>query len=326
MGKITILRAGPLTTVQDLGRSNQRKAGVSVGGALDPHAARVANLLVDNAETAALLEIGLGKIRIRFHDERVIAWCGGEFQLRIAELKLPPGRATFVRPDEELEIHPRPERGCRAWIAFSGGIDLPLVLGSRATDLRAGFGGLEGRALRDGDELPLGITSQRSQNSDRIASWGAPAEWACTATAIRHPTLRVVRGPEWSDFTPSAQTAFFQEPFGVSTKADRMGARLEGPELRRITETELLSAAVAPGTIQVPNDGQPIILLGDCQTIGGYPKIAHVITVDLPITAQLRPNDTVRFSEVSLAQARDLFVKRENDLERFRLGLRLRGS
>jgi antagonist of KipI len=209
-------------------------------------------------------------------------------------------------------------------MAFSGGIDLPLVLGSRATDLRGCFGGLEGRALRDGDELPLGIGSHRSQSSARIASWGAAAEWA--STAARHPTLRVVRGAEWTDFTTAAQTAFFQESFGVSTQVDRMGARLEGPELRRMSDTELLSAAVAPGTIQVPNDGQPIILLGDCQTIGGYPKIAHVITVDLPITAQLRPKDSVRFYEVPLVQARELFVTRENDLERFRLGLRLRVS
>ncbi len=321
MGKITILRAGPLTTVQDLGRVAQRKAGISVGGALDSHAARVANLLVGNTETDALLEIGPGKTRIRFYDERVIAWCGGEFQMRIAEADLPPGRAAFVRPEEELKIQP-PERGCRAWIAFSGGIDLPLVLGSRATDLRGGFGGLEGRALRDGDDLPLGSAARGRQNSGRIASWGAPAEWACTAT--RDPTLRVTRGMEWADFTTAAQTAFFREAFKVSTKVDRMGARLEGPELRRVSEAELLSAAVAPGTIQVPNDGQPILLLGDCQTIGGYPKIAHVITVDQPISAQLRPNDSVRFHEVSLAQARELFLTRENDLARFRLGLSLR--
>lgn len=321
MGKITVLRAGPLTTVQDLGRSAQRQAGVSVGGALDPHAARVANLLVGNSESAALLEIGPGKTPIRFHDERVIAWCGGEFRLRIGETDLPAGRAALVRPDEELAIDP-PARGCRAWLAFSGGIDLPPVLGSRATDLRGEFGGLEGRSLRDGDELPLGISSQPRHSFGRIACWGAPAEWARTATP--DPTLRVTRGLEWPDFTAAAQTAFFRETFKVSTKLDRMAARLEGPELRRRSATELLSTAVVPGTIQVPNDGQPILLLGDCQTIGGYPKIAHVITVDLGIAAQLRPNDSVRFKEVSLVQARELFATRANDLARFRLGLSLR--
>jgi antagonist of KipI len=321
MGKITVLRAAALTTVQDLGRSAQRRSGVSVDGALDLHAARVANLLVGNPETDALLEMTPGKTRIRFHDQRMIAWCGGEFRVRIEEINLPAGRSAFVRSSEEVAIDP-PARGCRAWLAFSGGIDLPPVLGSRATDLRGGFGGLEGRALRDGDELPLGLAAQPRQDSARIASWGAPADWACiTATEA---TLRVTRGMEWADFTPAAQTAFFRERFKISTKVDRMGARLEGPQLCRNSATELLSAAVAPGTIQVPNDGQPILLLGDCQTIGGYPKIAHVITVDLAIAAQLRPNDSIRFDHVSLRQARELFATRADDLARFRLGLRLR--
>ena len=323
MGKLTILRSGSLTTVQDLGRAHHRQIGVSIGGALDLHAARVANLLVSNLENAALLEVTLGGLRLCFDDARTVAWCGGGFHARIAETDLPPGRVTFVRPEEELQIDAS-ERGCRAWLAFSGGIDLPLVLGSRSTDLRSGFGGCEGRALRDGDELSLGDAPSRSTNSARVASWGAPAEWAQTAT--RAPLVRVVRGSEWDEFTSDAQTSLLREPFTVSAKADRMGARLEGAELRRTNEVEMLSEAVAPGTIQVANDGQPIVLLGDCQTIGGYPKIAHVITVDLPVTAQLCPNDSVRFYEVSLAQARELFVTRENDLERFRLGLRLRDS
>ena len=176
--------------------------------------------------------------------------------------------------------------------------------------------------MRDGDELPLGNTARNTQIPGRIAPWGAPTEWAQSAS--RYPILRVVRGAEWGDFTSQAQSLFFAESFTVSAKVDRMGARLEGPELHRTNHEELLSAAVAPGTIQVPNDGQPIALLGDCQTIGGYRKIAHVITIDLAVAAQLRPNDTVRFREVSLAQACELFLARENDLERFRLGLQLR--
>ena len=147
-------------------------------------------------------------------------------------------------------------------------------------------------------------------------------EW--TQTAGRAPVLRIVRGSEWDEFVPEAQTAFLKQLFTVSAKADRMGARLEGAELRRTNNWELASEAVAPGTVQVANDRQPIVLLGDCQTIGGYPKIAHVITVDLPVAAQLRPNDTVRFQEVTLAEASALFVEREKDLCRFRIGLSLR--
>ncbi len=201
---------------------------------------------------------------------------------------------------------------------------MPLILGNRATDLRAHFGGFHGRALHDGDELMLGRSDRRLDFSGRVADWSAPNEWSHTARA--HPLLRVIPGAEWEDFTPAAQTAFLREPFIVSTQADRMGARLQGPQLSRTTEREMLSEAVAPGTIQVANDGQPIVLLGDCQTIGGYPKIAHVITVDLPLAAQLRPNDEVRFEMIDGAAAGKLFRAREDDLARFQLGLQFRFS
>lgn len=321
MGVVTILRAAPLTTVQDLGRKQRRREGVSAGGALDFCAARVANLLVGNAEDAALLEITLGGLRLGFEDERRVAWCGGVFPARIAATEFPAGRFAIVRQGEELEFDAA-RRGCRAWIAMAGGIDVPLVLGSRSTDLRSGFGGFEGRALRDGDQVSLGKAPLPNPNASRLATWSAPVEW--TQTAGRAPVLRIVRGSEWDEFVPEAQTAFLKQLFTVSAKADRMGARLEGAELRRTNDWELASEAVAPGTVQVAHDGQAIVLLGDCQTIGGYPKIAHVITVDLPQAAQLRPNDTVRFEEVTLAAASALFVEREIDLQRFRVGLSLR--
>jgi antagonist of KipI len=320
MANLTIVRAGPLMTVQDLGRPNHRREGVSLGGALDRQAARIANLLVGNPETAALLEITLGPAVLRFPDRRAVAWCGGDFSLQIEGAEIPGGRAACVDPEEELTAGPA-RHGARAWLAISGGIDVPPLLGSRSTDLRAGFGGLEGRALRDGDELPLGGTAPPAQ-TERIATWGAPADW--TQTASRQPILRVVRGAEWADFKTEARSTFREESFVVSLKSDRMGARLAGLELRRTQEVERFSEAVTPGTIQVPNDGQPIILLGDCQTIGGYPRLAHVITVDLPRAAQLRPNDSVRFREVSLLQAHKLFLRQEGDLDRFRIGLSLR--
>ena len=145
--------------MQDLGRFGHREIGVGSGGALDPFAARVANLLVGNEETAALIEITLGNFRIRFGDERVIAWCGGAFETRVGQQKVPAGHAFVVRVGDEFTAN-APEAGCRMWVAISGGIDVPSVLGSRSTDVRAGFGGFEGRALRDGDELPLGEMSR----------------------------------------------------------------------------------------------------------------------------------------------------------------------
>lgn len=323
MGQITVLRAGPLTSVQDLGRPRHRALGVSRGGALDPCAAQIANLLVANPAETGLLEVTLGALRLRFTDARRVAWCGGEFAVEIAGSKIRAGRPAIVRPGEELKIGPS-QCGCRVWLAISGGVEVPAVLGSRSTDLRCGFGGHDGRALRDGDELSLGKATAVAPDAARVAPWGAPPEWA--QTAMSTPIMRVVRGAEWERFERKARNAFLETPFTVSAQADRMGVRLEGAELSRKSKREMLSEAVAPGTVQVANNGQPILLLGDCQTIGGYPKIAHVITVDLPRAAQLQPDDIVRFEEVAPAEATALFIQRETDLQLFRVGLVLRTS
>jgi len=319
--------AGYLTSVQDLGRAGFRQSGVSVGGALDSHGLRVANALVGNEDDAAGIEVTLGRVRLRFEDERMLEWCGGGFTARIGDANLPPGHCGFVRKDDELTMV-APDRGARAWLAISGGIDVPLVLGSRSTDLRGGFGGYEGRALRDGDVLHLnkeGRSSNRPEGNggfETATSWGAPAIWA--AVQNPNPVLRIVQGTDWNRFTDGAQRSLVNGAFSVTADSDRMGARLEGAELQRTDPSDLLSEAVTPGTLQVPPNGQPILLLGDCQTIGGYPKIAHVITVDLPIAAQLWPGKTVHFAEVSLEEAQRLLREREKDFARFRIGLRLR--
>ncbi|MEO8440355.1 MAG: biotin-dependent carboxyltransferase family protein [Spartobacteria bacterium] len=323
MAAISILQAGPLTSVQDLGRARRRREGIAVGGALDPLAARLTNLLVGNEEGSALLEITLGGLRLRFEDDRTVAWSGATLSARLGEGEIPAGRPAVVRAGEELEFG-QASAGCRAWLAISGGIDVPLVLNSRSTDLRTGFGGYVGRALRDGDQISLGSASPPGPRSPRLADWSATAEW--TQTAVTAPVLRVVRGSEWDEFVREAQSSLLRESFTVSAKADRMGVRLEGPILKRANDWELPSEAVAPGTLQVAHDGQPILLLGDCQTIGGYPKIAHVITVDLPRAAQLRPGVTVRFQEITLAEATALFLERERSLQLFRVGLSLRGE
>src|ERR1700720_917796 len=151
----TAVRAGFLTSVQDLGRTGFRQFGVSLGGALDPHGLRLANLLAGNDESAAGFEITFGGLRLRFADDRVVVWCGGDFKARISSTSPPAGHPAFVRAGEEFSIE-SPELGCRAWLAISGGIDVPMVLGSRSADLRAGFGGVTGRPVRDGEEFPLG--------------------------------------------------------------------------------------------------------------------------------------------------------------------------
>ena len=319
-----LTRAGFLTTVQDLGRAGFRQFGVSPGGALDPHGLRVANLLVGNDESAAGLEITFGGLHSRISDDRIAAWCGGDFEARCGSQSIPAGHPFLLRGDEELSID-RPRIGCRAWLAISGGLDVPLVLGSRSTDLRATFGGFNGRALRDGDNIPLAQHPEHATRlidklrAKKIAPWKPPHDWSTPAQ--REPVLRFVRGTDCGRFNDVTIQRIMDDAFIVSPDSDRMGVRFDAPELNRTDNVDLISEAVAPGTVQVPPSGKPILLLGDCQTIGGYPKIAHVITVDLPVAAQLRAGDQVRFREVSLAEAHRLWLERESNLAQFRRGL-----
>jgi len=320
---LIVERAGFLSSVQDLGRTGFRQFGVSLGGALDPFAMRVANLVVGNDERAAGLEITLGGLQLRFNDERIVAWCGGDFEVEIGSQSLPAGHVARLQAGDKVKFR-TPQIGCRAWLAIFGGVDVPIVLGSRSTDLRANFGGFDGRALRDGDVIPLGSRPESPVPVTRISSWTAPHDWVSPARPS--PILRFLRGMDWTRFNASTLQRLTSEPFTVSSDSDRMGVRLTGPELSRGDNIDLISEAVVPGTVQVPPSGQPILLLGDCQTIGGYPKIAQVITFDLGIAAQLRAGDHVRFSEVSMADAHRLLMERERELDRFRIGLTLHAS
>ena len=326
---LIVTRAGFQTTIQDLGRIGFRQFGVSSGGALDLHALRIANLLTGNDKNAAGLEFTQGNVRLRFDDERIIGWCGGDYEVCVASHSIPRGHSALVLAEDELSIS-GPRQGWRGWLAVSGGVAVPPVLGSRSTDLRANFGGLDGRALRDGDKLLLGEQSDFARSlidlltERRVSSWSSPAEWSSTAKT--KPILRIVRGCDWDRFNASTHHALTSETFSVSPDSDRMGVRFNALELHRNDDVDLVSEAVAPGTIQVPPGGRPILLLGDCQTIGGYPKIAHVITIDLSIAAQLRPGETVRFQEISLLEAHRLLFEREQELVRFRIGLSLQNK
>lgn len=317
-----ILRAGFQSSVQDLGRVGHRACGVTPAGVLDRHALAALNLLVGNKADAAGIEATAGRMRLAVENNRTIVWAGGDFAVRIGRWGIPAGRPALLAAGDELSIEAT-DRGARLWLAISGGIAVPEILGSRSTDLRGGFGGMEGRALRDGDRLPLGdAVFVPPRDADRLASVAAPFRWV--QPALASPLLRIVRGADWARFEKPVRQSLFTQVFCVGPDSDRMGVRLKGEPLVRNEPGDLLSEAVAPGTIQVPPSGEPIILLGDCQTLGGYPKIAHVITVDLAIAAQLRPGDEVRFDEVSLAQAQRLLLERARDFAWFRTALELR--
>jgi len=233
---LIVTHAGFRTTIQDLGRIGFRQFGISSGGALDLHALRIANLLTGNDESVAGLEFTQGNIRLRFEDERVLSWCGGDYEVCVASHSIPRGHSALVLAEDELSISGS-RQGWRGWLAVSGGIAVPPVLGSRSTDLRANFGGLEGRALRDGDELLLGEQSDFARSlidlldERRVSSWSSPAEWSNTAKT--KPVLRVVRGCDWDRFNASTHHALTSETFSVSPDSDRMGVRFNGPELHR---------------------------------------------------------------------------------------------
>ena len=323
-----ILRPGLLSTVQDLGRYGYQSDGIIVSGAMDALALRVANLLVGNEENAAGLEITLLGPRIRFEADHLIALCGAHLSPTLNGQPVARHRAVWVAAGTELACGPA-VAGCRSYLAVAGGVAVPLVLGSRSTYLRAGFGGHEGRALRAGDVLPV---SEPSAVGGRLiqrlarpgAAWAAagftPGPALCPRPPYR-PVLRAVRGPEYAQFSTESQRAFWNEPFTITPAADRMGYRLQGPPLRRLEETELLSSAVTFGTVQVPAGGQPIVLGADHQTTGGYPRLAQVISVDWPALAQAAPGQQLRFQEVSVAEAQALYAAREVALAGLRRGI-----
>lgn len=324
---LSIIRPGLLTTVQDLGRPGYQHLGVVVSGALDAVALRVANLLVGNAEGAAGLEITLLGPTLRFEADRLIALTGADLSPTLAGQPAPMHRPVAVRAGTVLSFGAA-RAGCRAYLAVAGGLAVPLVLGSRATYLRAALGGWRGRALRAGDELPVGKLSPTNQQLRQLiapdvlpTTWVA-ARWTPGPTLRPRPrpqlVIRAVRGPEHEQFSPASQQAFWREPFALTPAADRMGYRLQGPTLTRETPTELLSSAVTFGTVQVPPGGQPIVLLADAQTTGGYPRLVQVITADFSALAQAQPGQALRFQEVSLAEAQAQYLAQERRLRALR--------
>jgi antagonist of KipI len=319
---ITVVKPGLLTTVQDLGRFGYQKFGVVVGGALDRFAARVANAIVGNDENAAVLEMAQLGPELRFERDTLIAWCGAEFGAQIGGQALPSDRAVKVSAGETI-IFGAAKSGVRAWLAVAGGLDVPLVLGSRTTYRRGGFGGFEGRPLRAGDRLRAGEPSDWAKvwqrNAPRFSTWSVRSH--TLGKPAPAGTVRAMRGPEWDWFDAQAQRTFFSSDWLATKDADRMGVRLAGPTLPQGAAREMISEGVVDGVVQVPAGGAPIVLLPSRQTVGGYPRIATVATVDLGRLAQLAPGHAIRFQEIEVAEAHSLYLVRERDLNRVRTGL-----
>ncbi|MBP8257330.1 MAG: biotin-dependent carboxyltransferase [Opitutaceae bacterium] len=289
---IEVLRPGILTTVQDLGRPGWRSSGVPVGGALDAMALRVANAIVGNDDAAAGLECTVRGPVLRFSAPARVALAGAAVDgiNMLRELDLAEGAELSL---ESIQ------RAGRAYLAIAGGIDVPRVLGSRSTHLAGGFGGLEGRALRVGDRLAVGRTVSSGQSRARWSvSAGMVPDVVCDLQVIH-----VLAGPQYEWFDEAALQEFWGQEYVVMPMSDRMGLRLSGEAIRCGMKREMISTPVALGSLQVPPDGQPIVLLADCQTLGGYPQISTVISADIPKLARLRPRQRIRFEQVSLVEA-----------------------
>ena len=297
---LEVIEGGFLTTVQDAGRFGWGHFGVPPAGPMDPFAFRAANLLVGNPPDAAGLEITLAGPVLRASCDCLVAICGAEFDVWVGSLPVPTWHAVFVRAGYEIRFGQR-RSGARACLAMSGGIALSDFLGSCATYLPGGFGGFEGRALRAGDQLFLG----RHRESDPLIRAGNAWPRSGRLPYSPNPTLRVVMGPQDDLFTSKGLATFVESEYEVTRSSDRMGYRLSGPAVAHHNKADIVSDGVVTGSVQIPGDGQPIVMMADHQTTGGYPKIATVIRADLPLLAQCLPGDLVRFRAVSIAEAQE---------------------
>jgi biotin-dependent carboxylase-like uncharacterized protein len=326
---IVVRKPGMLASVQDLGRHGHRQLGICPGGALDVLSLTLANRLVGNSDGAAGLELTMGGCELQFEADTRIALTGDDFGASLDGAPLWPCWSVPVAAGQTLKLvganAPGAKKaGLRSWLAVAGGIDVPPVLGSRSTDLKAGFGGLEGRALRKGDRLALGASRldaaqhARRPFGVRGPDGGAPEDDGAIA-------LRVLPGPEFEQFTLAARDQLWGERWRITPQSNRMGSRLAGAELKRKRGGDMLSSGVIPGTVQVPPSGQPIILMGDAQTTGGYPRIGVVIRADLWKLAQAPLNGRLRLVQVDQAQALAAWAAQQRYLAQVAQGLAAAG-
>ena len=315
---VDVLSPGLQTTVQDLGRWGHQAVGVPVAGAMDPFSHRRANVLAGNVRGAATLEVTLVGPSLQFQDERVVAVTGAEFDLFIDDIPAPFEQALAVRAGAVLRFGSR-RRGARAYVAVAGGFDVPAVLGSRATHVSTRTGGWQGRALARGDRLPLGtVLAPALERLLHVRSVGSsdPTTRLGLKTQpyiVRVPpyVIRVLPGPQADRFMPEALDALVSAPYHVGVDSDRMGYRLTGPLLRHAAGADIISDATLHGVLQVPGSGQPLLLMADRPTTGGYPKLATIISADIGVAGQAAPGDSLHFRICSRPEAVSALMARE---------------
>jgi biotin-dependent carboxylase-like uncharacterized protein len=299
---LEVIDASGLATIQDLGRRGWRRFGVPLSGPMDAFAFQAANLLAGNSPDAAAIEICGGEIELRSNQDYVIAAAGAGYSLSVYTWEFQLWDSCLVRPGWRIRLK-KNGVGTWAYLAVAGGFDITPILDSRSTYLRGHFGGMDGRLLQSGDQLKVGTVklslmdlTARTLIEDARPAYG------------ESPKVEVVLGPQNESFTDDSIETFLSSSYRVSTTSDRMGYRLEGAPLTHLRGADLISEGMNIGSIQVPADGQPIVMMADCATTGGYPKIASVIRADLPLLAQCTPGkDSVQFKETTVEAAHEKY-------------------
>ncbi|HEX8735200.1 MAG TPA: biotin-dependent carboxyltransferase family protein [Pyrinomonadaceae bacterium] len=310
---ISILKSGILTTLQDLGRNDFRRFGINSGGAMDRHAARLINILLGNRQAEAVLEMHFPAPVLEFEKDALIALGGADFSAKLNEKSIENWRPFLANKGDRLSF-PERKSGARIYLAVAGGFETEKWLGSASANLRAGIG----KALKQGDEVFFNskFKIQNSKFNYRVSNSLLPRY-------SNFPTVRVTAGAEFDALTALSAETFLKNSFAITPDSDRMGFRLVGEPLYLLEEVRLVSSAVNFGTIQLLPDGQMIILMADHQTTGGYPRLAHIAEIDLPLVAQLNANDKIYFKLISTRQAEDLIIQREKDLSLLKTAVKL---
>lgn len=287
---------GVLTTVQDEGRTGYQKSGMTCSGVMDASAYRKCNYLVGNEESAAVLEFTLYGGEYEFTEDTIIALTGADMAPSVNDHPVPMNRAYQVKAGDVLKLG-MAKSGCRTYLAVAGGLDVPMVMNSRSTNLRCKIGGCHGRALKVGDVISAGSPKKSfDEVSGRKVS---EAEYPDEVL------VHVVPGPQEEYFTEKGIAAFYSESYVVTEECDRMGYRLDGVQVESKNGTDIVSDGIVYGSIQIPSSGKPIILMADHQTTGGYAKIGTVCQADLPKIAQCKPGNHIRFQKISVEEAQE---------------------
>ncbi|OFI06958.1 KipI antagonist [Clostridium acetireducens DSM 10703] len=306
MADLKIINAGLFTTIQDKGRIGYQQFGMSTAGAMDEFSLKVGNILLGNDEYEGALEITMVGPQIEFNTSTVIVITGANISPKLNNNSIPMWHSIKVKKGDVLSFGGA-KSGCRSYICFAGGIDVPKVLGSKSTYVKAAIGGFKGRALKSGDEINL---VKINKSLDHIANRTIPENFI--PKYFKNHEIRLILGPQHESFSKEEIEKFLNSEYEISNQADRMGYRLSGPEIKHIKGADIISDGIALGSVQIPGHGMPIIMMADRQTTGGYTKIATIISTDIPVLGQAKPGDKIKFKNITIEEAHEVLRNYNN--------------